>query len=168
MAELNTIDKVNLIAKLKTDYTITDLCRTFNIARSIYYYRINNQKYQDNSIKNNLTSGCPARDKSENLVPEKRVIELVKKYCKQYPHWGYRMVTSYLKYKHDLKVNHKRIYRIMDVLDLLQEKIKPKINYNQVSQRHELTEPTQLWEMDMVQMYIDKSGQWIYIFDIID
>lgn len=78
------------------------------------------------------------------------------------------MVTAYLQYKHDLKVNHKRIYRIMKVLNLLQDKITPKIDHYQLSQKHELTGPDQLWEMDMVQMYIDESGQWVYMFDIID
>lgn len=101
-------------------------------------------------------------------MPEKRVIELVKSYCNEYPYWGYRMVTAYLRFKHNLKVNHKRIYRIMKVLDLLQDRITPKPDNYRLKQKHELTGPDQLWEMDMVQMYIDKSGQWVYMFDIID
>ena len=38
------------------------------------------------------------------------------------------MITDYLNYTENLKVNHKRIYRIMSVLDPLQDKIvaKPK------------------------------------------
>ena len=56
----------------------------------------------------------------------------------------------------------------MDVLDILQDKTTPNIDYNQLAQKHELTGPNQLWEMDMVQMYIDQSGRWVYMFDIID
>ena len=78
------------------------------------------------------------------------------------------IVINPLQYKHNLKVNHKRIYRIMKVLDLLQDKTTPNIDHYQLSQKHELTGPDQLWEMDMVQTYIDKSGQWVYMFDIID
>ena len=56
----------------------------------------------------------------------------------------------------------------MKVLDLLQDKIVPKPKEYQLKQKHELTEPDQFWEMAMVQMYIDNSGQWVYMFDIID
>lgn len=78
------------------------------------------------------------------------------------------MVTDYLNYEQNLKVNHKRIYRIMKVLNLLQDRIVPIPKNYQLKQKHELTGPNQLWEMDMVQMYIDNSGQWVYMFDIID
>ena len=101
-------------------------------------------------------------------MSEEDVVQLVKDYCDESPHLGYRMVTDYLNYTENLKVNHKRIYRIMKVLDLLQDKIVPKPKEYQLRQKHELTGPNQLWEMDMVQMYIDNSGQWVYMFDIID
>jgi len=56
----------------------------------------------------------------------------------------------------------------MKVLDLLQDQIKPTPKNYQLKQKHELTGPDQLWEMDMVQMYIDNNSQWVYMFDIID
>lgn len=34
-----------------------------------------------------------------------------------------------------------------------------------LEEKDELTGPNQLWEMDMVQIYIDNSDQWVYIFD---
>ena len=147
---------------------MAELCRTFNIARSTYYYRQNNDQDENNNTEDQLYSGHPAYDKDGNLVPEEKVVQLVKDYCDESPHLGYRMVTDYLNYTENLKVNHKRIYRIMKVLDLLQDKIVPKPKEYQLRQKHELTGPNQLWEMDMVQMYIDNSGQWVYMFDIID
>ena len=78
------------------------------------------------------------------------------------------MVTDYLNYEQNLKVNHKRIYRIMKVLNLLQDRIVPVPKNYQLKQKHDLNGPNQLWEMDMVQTYIDNSGQWVYMFDIID
>ncbi|MBM7624964.1 IS3 family transposase [Sporohalobacter salinus] len=157
-----------IIDDLKFDYTVTKLCKTFNISRSTYYYRKNNNDKSADSTDSKLYSGYSAYDKEGNLVPEKRIIELVENYCDKYPYWGYRMVTAYLNFKHNLKVNHKRIYRIMKVLNLLQDRMTPKPDNYQLKQKHELTGPDQLWEMDMVQMYIDKSGQWVYMFDIID
>jgi putative transposase len=96
-------------------------------------------------------------------VPEEHVVQMVKNYCDESPHLGYRMVTDYLKYTENLKVSHKRIYRIMKVLELLQDKIVSKPKEYQLRQKHELTGPNQLWEMDMVQMYIDNSDQCVYM-----
>lgn len=54
----------------------------------------------------------------------------------------------------------------MEALDLLQDKIVPKPKKYQLRQKHELTGPDQLWEMDLVQMYIGNNDQWVYMFDI--
>ncbi|MCK8824327.1 IS3 family transposase [Fuchsiella alkaliacetigena] len=154
--------------QLKVDYSITELCKTFDIARSTYYYGLNNDNSKNDNSSKKLYSGHPAYDQNGNVVAEKEVIELVKGYCEEHPYTGYRMVTDYLRFKHSLKVNYKRIYRIMDVLDLLQDKTTIKPDNYQLKQKRELTAPNQLWEMDMVQMYLDKSGRWVYMFDIID
>ncbi|WP_282706226.1 IS3 family transposase [Fuchsiella alkaliacetigena] len=168
MAGLNITDKVKAINQLKVDYSITELCKTFNIARSTYYYRLNNASSKNNNSSKKLYSGHPVYDQAGNVVAEKEVIELIKEHCREHPYIGYRMMTDYLRFKHGLKVNHKRVYRIMDVLDLLQDKVTPKPDNYQLKQKRELTAPNQLWEMDMVQMYLDKSGRWVYMFDIID
>jgi putative transposase len=78
------------------------------------------------------------------------------------------MLTDYLNYTENLKVNYKQIYRIIKALDLLQDEIASKPKEYQLKQKHELTGTNQLWEMDMVQMYIDNRGQWVYMFDITD
>ena len=97
LAELNTADKIKIINQLKSDYTVAELCRTFNIARSTYYYRQNNDQDENTNTEDQLYSGHPAYDKDGNLVPEEDVIQLVKDYCDISPHLGYRMVTDYLK-----------------------------------------------------------------------
>jgi len=52
----------------------------------------------------------------------------------------------------------------MKGLDLLQNKIVPEPKEYQLRQKHKLTGSNQLWEMDMVQMYIDNSGHGYIIF----
>jgi transposase-like protein len=47
LTELNTADKIKIINQLKSDYTVAELCRTFNIPRSTYYYRQNNDQAKD-------------------------------------------------------------------------------------------------------------------------
>ncbi|WP_408955825.1 IS3 family transposase [Natroniella sp. ANB-PHB2] len=168
MAGLNITDKIKLVNHLKSEYKITELCKAFNLSRSTYYYRQNNKIEDKRSQNKSLYSGYPAYDRKGNKVPEKEIVELVKEYCDKYSFAGYRMITDRLRFSEGLKVNYKRIYRIMDVLDLLQDRITPKPNNYKLKQKHELTGPDQLWEMDMVQMYIDESGRWVYMFDIID
>jgi len=74
---------------------------------------------------------------------------MVKDYCHKSSQFGHKMVTDYLNYTENLKVNHKRIYRIMKGLDLLQDKIVPKPKEYQLKQKHELTGP-------------NGSGRWIW------
>ena len=56
----------------------------------------------------------------------------------------------------------------MKVLDHLQDKVVPKPKEYQLRQKNDLIGPDQLWEIDMDQMHIDNSCQWVYIFYIID
>jgi len=109
LAELNTADKIKIINQLKSDYTVAELCRTFNIPRSTYYYRQNNDQDEDENTEDQLYSGHPAYDKDGNLVPKEDVVQMFKDYCEESPHLGYRIVTDYLNYTENLKVNHKRI-----------------------------------------------------------
>ncbi len=103
LAELNTADKIKIINQLKSDYTVVELCRTFNIPRSTYYYRQNNDQAEDENTESQLYSGHPAYDKDGNLVSEEDVVQLVKDYCNESPHLGYRMVTDYLNYTENIK-----------------------------------------------------------------
>jgi len=41
----------------------------------------------------------------------------------EHPLWGYRRVWAYLRYRQDIPVNKKRIYRLMKENDLLVTKL---------------------------------------------
>jgi putative transposase len=77
-----------------------------------------------------------ANDKAGDLVIEEDGVQMVKDYCDESRHLGYRMVTDYLNYTENLKVDHKRIYRIMKALDLLKHKIVPKPKEYQLRQKN--------------------------------
>ena len=74
------------------------------MARSTYYYRQNNNESQAKNTTDKLYTGYHAYDKDGNLVPEHKVISLVKEYCNEFSHLGYRRVTNYLIYEKELKL----------------------------------------------------------------
>ena len=168
MDGLNTSDKVEAVKSLaKRDYSIKRACEALNISRSTYYYQLKQEQSKDNT-KSSVYSGIPAFDENGNKISEQEMIELVKEYTAKYPYYGYRMITNYIRSKEGVIVNHKRIYRIMQELDLLQEKNRPKPEEYNRSQQHEIDGPNQMWQLDMVQWYLDSTGNWVYMFDIMD
>src|SRR5690606_8062404 len=81
-------------------YPISQLCDLIEIQRSSYY------KWLD-------------RKQSDNEALNKRLLPLIKEaYEEKNGILGYRQMTIKLNREHDLNVNHKRIYRLMDILPL--------------------------------------------------
>lgn len=81
-------------------YPITELCNLAGIQRSSYYKWLN-------------------RKESINEKFNRELIPLIKDaYEERNGILGYRQMTIKLNREHNLKVNHKRIYRLMDILQL--------------------------------------------------
>lgn len=89
-------------------------------------------------------------------------IQLIKS---EHPFWGYRRVWAYLKYRLDIAINRKRVYRIMKEHNLL---VKPNarlkaIRSNQAYRnKPRATQPNQYWGIDMTKVMIIKHG-WQYL-----
>lgn len=168
MDRLTTSNKIKAIKSLeKRGYSIKRACNALNISRSTYYYQLKQEETEETPTSS-VYSGVPAFDREGNKVPEQEVIDLVKKYTSKYPYYGYRMITNYIRHRDEIIVNHKRIYRIMRELDLLQKQNTPKPREYKQSQEHEIDGPNQMWQMDLVQWYLDNTGNWVYMFDIMD
>ena len=82
-----------------------------------------------------------------------------------HPFWGYRRVWAYLKYRLDISINKKRIYRIMKEHNLL---VKPNarlkaIRSNQAYEnKPKATRVNQYWGIDMTKVMIFNYG-WVYL-----
>jgi len=138
---LDTSDKVEAVKSLdKRGYSVKRACKALNISRSTYYYQ-SKQKQVKDKTENSVCSAIPALDENGNEVSEQEVIKLVKEYTAEYPYYGYRMITNYIRSKEGVIVNHKRIYRIMRELDLLQDKNRPKPEEYNRNQEHEIDGP---------------------------
>lgn len=96
-----------------------------------------------------------------------RSIESIK--C-DHPFWGYRRTWAYLKYRLNIPVNKKRIYRIMKEHQLL---VKPNLRlrakrddqHNRSKPRASL--PNQFWGTDMTKIMIRDFG-WVYLVVVLD
>ena len=51
--------------------------------------------------------------RNDDLLTQIKTIKL------NHPFWGYRRVWAYLKYHHNIKINKKRVYRLMQANRLL-------------------------------------------------
>jgi transposase InsO family protein len=92
-------------------YPITELCKLAGIQRSSYYKWLN-------------------RKESINEKFNRKLIPLIKDaYEERNGILGYRQMTIKLNRDHNLKVNNKRIYRLMDILKLKSVCRKKRKNY---------------------------------------
>jgi len=90
----------NYIIKFSNSYTITYLCKTFGVGKSSYYDWHKKLNQVDPDIK--------VRD----MIIVIRII-------KHKDTMGYHMVTKHLNDIYNIKINHKKVYRIMKKYGLL-------------------------------------------------
>ena len=96
---------------------------------------------------------------------DKELLHTIHTIKADHPFWGYRRVWAYLKYRLDIPVNKKRIYRIMKEHNLL---VKPNarlraIRSNQAyKNKPKAARPNQYWGIDMTKVMIANYG-WVYL-----
>lgn len=102
---------------------------------------------------------------AERNRPVLRHIQALKK---EHPLWGYRRVWAYLKYRMEMPVNKKRIYRLMKEHNLLvtkNHKLRAKRTGSRPKPRAVC--PNQYWGIDMTKIKLAEWG-WIYLVAVLD
>ena len=82
--------------------------------------------------------------------------------------YGYKKVTAVLREKYNLRINKKKVYRLMSVMGVLRTERKKIQQYKRVCKNHEIRASNALWEMDTKYIYIAKTRQVAYLASIID
>jgi len=82
----------------QSGYTVKDACQALGISRGAYYYALKDRKLK-------VREGDDVRD--EELLRKIKVLK------SDHPFWGYRRVWAWLKFRGGMRVNQKRIRRIM-------------------------------------------------------
>jgi len=102
--------------------------------------------------------------RNEQLLSQIREIKA------DHPFWGYRRVWAYLKYRQHVLVNHKRVYRLMKLHNLL---VKPNTRLKAIRanasyrSKPRASKPNQFWGIDMTKIMIHSFG-WVYLVVVLD
>jgi len=90
------------------------------------------------------------------------------------PTWGYRMITDVLRRDHDLRINRKKVRRLMRNMGIYAIYPKPNLSKRYHAQyirpyllrNMPITRPNQVWGVDIT--YIRMNKGFMYLFIIID
>lgn len=132
------------------DLSIRKQCRLLSVPRSEYYYR---------SKPPSLWNG--------------ELMNLIHENWTSTPFYGYRRITAELK-QQGYPVNHKRIQRLMNLMNL--QALYPKPNTSRAHHQHgkypyllhgmEISRPDQVWATDIT--YIPMERGFLYLVALID
>ena len=162
--DYSIIEKIDCIEKDHPDLSIRKQCELIGLNRSGLYY--------------------PRRPL---VSPEdKTVMDYIDKTYTEIPYYGVPKMTREVNDRliRDMKlniieefslpINHKRIYRLMQILDIQALRPKPKLSipnknhliYPYLLKDVEITYPNHVWSLDIT--YIKLKGDWMYLVAIID
>ena len=91
----------------------------------------------------------------------------IKEIKQSHPFWGYRRVRAWLKYRQDLPVGCKRIYRLMKENDLLVPQTRYRAKRQPAGRKPRAARPRQFWGIDMTKFIIPGLG-WAYLVIALD
>jgi putative transposase len=85
-----------------------------------------------------------------------------------HPAWGYRRVWAYLKYRDELPVNKKRIYRLLQEHRLLAHQTRRlRATRTPTRSKPRAQRPNELWGIDMTKILVPSWG-WVYLHVVLD
>lgn len=129
-----------------------------NVSPATYYYKANP------GVRKNGVSRSSGSD--NDRLPDERILKEIIEYRKKFPTYGIPRMTALLKYKAHMRVNHKRVYRIMkdNRLVLTRKRFKAK---RARARKALATAPNQHWQTDMSKFQIPGFG-WVFLFLVVD
>jgi transposase InsO family protein len=85
----------------------------------------------------------------------------------EHPLWGYRRITAFLRHRHSLLVNRKRVRRLMRNAGLSVPTKRYKAKRAATRSKPKATRKNQWWGTDMTKFYVEGVG-WLYLVIVID
>ncbi|MCM3651185.1 IS3 family transposase [Metabacillus litoralis] len=140
------------------------------VHRSLYYYHQSTEmKATDASKRGRPTPGFSV-NQSGKRVPDEQIEEFLMEAVEgEESVYGYRKLTNYLRVQHHLSISPKKVYRLCDKLDILLPKRKGNSPYpKRLAKQHVITEPNQLWQVDIKYGSIAESGRFFFLASAID
>jgi putative transposase len=131
-------------------YTVKDACHALAMSRSGYYAR-------------SLSKGR----RVDWAVRDQDLLERIKGVKTKHPFWGYRRVRAWLVHRDKIRVNEKRVRRVMKENDLMATQTIHKAKRTPQRSKPRAERPRQYWGIDMTKFLIPVLG-WVYLVIVLD
>ena len=101
---------------------------------------------------------------------DQEILSLIQPIKADHPFWGYRRIWAYLKYRQNVYINRKCVYRIMKEHNLLvdrNQRLKAKRDNRYNKNKPRASRPNEFWGTDMTKIMIPYFG-WLYLVVVLD
>lgn len=151
-------------------FSIKRIVDILDLNRSTYYDRMGEKK-----VENQVKRGRPCPGYSTNKEGHKISDEQIKEYIMEYHQadnigaLGYKKWTSLLCNQYGLIINKKKVYRLCKELGVLKKKkTKQPKHPRKLAKNRVVTEPNQLWQVDIKYGNIEGSNKFVFLCCAID
>lgn len=142
---------------------VTELCRWLGLAQSVYYYRARNGRRGARASTHTMRRDGTEVDNAQVVEDIRRVLD--REFCC----YGYHNITAELR-DMGYRINHKKVYRLMDENNLLLGKVirtKGKREFVQ-HRRIAACRPMEYLCMDIKYVWVEGERRHYYLLTILD
>lgn len=108
------------------------------------------------------------RPRPRSSRAEREHDERIAQACGEKPVYGYRRVRWWIEHTEQLRLNGKRVLRVMRERGLLVRMRRLRVTRRKEWSKVNATEPNQIWQMDMTKLWAGASVGWAYLVSVID
>lgn len=143
-----------LITALETEgIPVAETCRILELSRASFYRR---------------RAGLRSPGAEAEVPPEETALtEAIREVAGLHSAWGYRRITAFLCRKRSMKVNRKRVRRIMRACGLSVPLKRYKAKRAETRSKPHPRRPNEWWGTDMTKFYVQHAG-WVYLVVVLD
>jgi putative transposase len=108
--------------------------------------------------------------RGRKIVPELKdldLLERIKEIKANHPFWGYRRVRAWLVHREKIRVNEKRVRRVMKDNGLMATQTVHKAKRTPQRSKPRAERPRQYWGIDMTKFLVPVLG-WVYLVIVLD
>jgi putative transposase len=136
----------------ESGYTVKDACEALGVSRSGYYASLRVKRVP-----------CV----SQGVVRDGDLLERIKAIKTGHPFWGYRRVRAWLVHREKIRVNEKRVRRVMRENSLMASQTVHKAKRTSQRSKPRAERPRQYWGIDMTKFMVSSLG-WVYLIVVLD
>jgi transposase InsO family protein len=143
--------------------------RIVGVSRSTYYYQQSHESQPHTTAGGRSIPGY-SLTKAQRKISDEQIKEWIMEALSGDGYaYGYRKLTYHLRQTYELVINEKKVYRLCKALDVLRPQRRLRSKHPRTLARNRLiTEPNQLWEVDLKYGYVAGEDRFFFILSYID